>query len=205
MNSATNRFQYNFKRNVGPTSYHIRVCQPKSVSEWRDYYFSNVYPEEHLADLGRKLFVKISEVLVAEINEITEEDCIEYIKKLVIDRTFAGYITEIQTIYGQLEQILDREIKPAPDKWDRLYNVDFYIEIRGKYIGLQIKPAGDVSHIPQIFKERSLQEKTHAKFRETYGGRVFYIISVKDGKQKRIQNTEVLDEIREEIGRLTEL
>jgi hypothetical protein len=30
--------------------------------------------------------------------------------------------------------------EPAPDEWDRLYNVDFSIEVNGKYIGIQIKP-----------------------------------------------------------------
>jgi hypothetical protein len=34
-------------------------------------------------------------------------------------------MTEIKTIYGQLEYELGLKIEPAPDKWDRLYNVDF--------------------------------------------------------------------------------
>jgi hypothetical protein len=51
--------------------------------------------------------------------------------KLVIDRTFDGFITEIQTIYGQLQKILGVPVQPAPDEWDRLFNVDFYIKING--------------------------------------------------------------------------
>lgn len=140
LNSATNRFQLNFKRNVGATSEEIRKCEPKSLEEWRNYYFLNVRSEEHIIELGKKLYVKISEVLAAEIEEITEEDCINYIKQLVIDRTYDGYTTEIKTIYGQLQELLKVKIQPAPDEWDRLYNVDFFIEIKGKYIGLQIKP-----------------------------------------------------------------
>ena len=42
LNSAMNRFQLNFKRNVGPTSESIRQCAPKTVEEWREYYFKNV-------------------------------------------------------------------------------------------------------------------------------------------------------------------
>jgi len=129
-------------------------------------------------------------VICAEINEVTEADCISYIHNLVIDRTFDGYMTEINTVYGQLEQLLGVEIKPAPDEWDRLYNVDFYIEVNNKYIGLQIKPATGVSHIPQIYKERDLQSKTHEKFTAKYGGKVFYVISIKDGGKKRIYNTD---------------
>lgn len=52
------------------------------------------------------------------------------------------------------------KIEPAPDKWDRLFNVDFFIEIDGKYVWLQIKPVSGVSHTPQIFKERILQGET---------------------------------------------
>lgn len=199
LNSATNRFQLNFKRNVGPVSEEIRKCAPKTIKEWQDYYFKNVRPKEHLINLGKKLYIKITEVLVSEIDQITEEDCINYIFNLVINRTFDGYMTERKTIYEQLQDILKVKIEPAPDRWDRLFNVDFFIKINGKYIGLQIKPAGGVSHISQIFKERQLQEATHKKFTDKYGGKVFYVISIKEGGKKKIYNTEVIEEIKEEI------
>ncbi len=93
-------------------------------------------------------------------------------------------------------------IQPAPDEWDRLYNVDFSIKMGDNYIGLQIKPAGDVSHIPQKFKEHSIQEATHKKFTEKFGGKVFYVISIKEGGKKKIHNTEVISEIEAEIKRL---
>lgn len=202
LNSATNRFQLNFKRNVGPTSLNIRKCQPRNVQEWEEYYFDNVYPKEHLIELGKKLYVKITEVLVAEIDEITEQDCIDYILNLVINRTYDGYISEINTIYGQLQESLNIKIHPASDEWDRKDNVDFYIEVNNKYIGLQIKLAGDVSHIPQIYKEREIQKETHKKFKEKFGGKVFYIISITEGKKKRIHNMEVIDEIKNEINTL---
>ena len=100
LNSAMNRFQLNFKRNVGPTSESIRKCEPKTLEEWRKYYFSEVRTKEHIIELGKKLYIKITEVIQAEVEEISEEDCIDYILKLVIDRTFDGYMTEIKTIYG---------------------------------------------------------------------------------------------------------
>jgi hypothetical protein len=104
LNSAMNRFQLNFKRNVGPTSESIRKCSPRSIDEWRAYYFSNVKTKEHIIELGRKLYIKITEVIQAEVADITEEDCIDYLLQLVIDRTYEGYVTEIQTIYGQLQK-----------------------------------------------------------------------------------------------------
>lgn len=202
LNSAMNRFQLNFKRNVGAVSEEIRKCSPKTVKEWIDYYFKNVRSKEHIAELGRKLYIKITEVLIAEIEEVTEQDCIDYIFNVVIDRTFDGYMTEIKTIYGQLQEILGVKIESASDEWDRLFNVDFYIKINDKYIGLQIKPAGGVSHITQIFKEHQLQLQTHKKFTDKYGGKVFYIISVKTGDKKQIQNVEVIEEIKTEIEKL---
>jgi hypothetical protein len=205
LNSATNRFQLNFKRNVGAVSEEIRKCAPKNIEDWENYYFSKVRSREHIEELGRKLYVKITEVITAEVDRISEDDCMRYIFDLVINRTYDGYTTEIKSIYGQLEKELDRKIEPASDQWDRLFNVDFYIQVGNKYIGLQIKPAGGVSHIPQIFKEKTIQQETHKKFTEKFGGKVFYIISIKDGKKKIIHNKEVIQEIREEIRQLSSI
>jgi hypothetical protein len=116
LNSTMNRFQLNFKRNVGPTSESIRKCSPKNLNEWRDYYFKNVRSKEHIEELGRKLFTKITEVIRAEVAQVTEQDCIDYMFQLVIDRTFDGYTTEIQTIYGQLQNILSVKVEPALDE-----------------------------------------------------------------------------------------
>ena len=202
LNSAMNRFQLNFKRNVGPTSESIRKCSPKTLDEWREYYFNNVKPKEHIEDLGKKLYVKITEVIQSEVADVTEKDCIDYMMQLVIDRTFDGYMTEIQTIYGQLQYILDIPIQPAPDEWDRLFNVDFFIQIEEKFIGLQIKPVNSGIQLPEIFKEFNLQAETHKKFTEVFGGKVFYLFSAKVGEKKEIQNKEVIDEIKQEIIRL---
>jgi hypothetical protein len=169
LNSAMNRFQLNFKRNVGPTSESIRKCEPKNLEEWRDYYFKEVRPKDHIIELGKKLY---------------------------------RYWTEIKTIYGQLEQELGNIVEPAPDKWDRLYNVDFFIRIKENHIGLQIKPVNQGIQLSQIFKEKGLQEKTHAKFEKEFGGKVFYIFSSKPKGKKVIMNPEVIEEIRKEINRL---
>jgi len=201
LNSAINRWGLQKKRMVGAVSDEIRKCSPKTVKDWEEYYYKKVYSKEHLVEIGKKLYVKITEVLRAEIDDITEEDCINYVINLVIDRTFDGYITEKKTIYEQLQNILRVKIEPAPDEWDRLFNVDFFIKIKNKFIGLQIKPAG-YAFITQIINERKNQEATHKKFSKKYGGKVFYVISVKDGDKKKIYNTEVIEEIKQETERL---
>lgn len=79
LNSATNRFQFNYSRNVGKVSEQIRKCQPKKLEDWEEYYYKKVYSKEHLIELGKRLYTKITEVLRAEIDKITEQDCIDFI------------------------------------------------------------------------------------------------------------------------------
>jgi len=201
LNQANMRWGLTKKNKVGPVSELIRKYSPKSVRGWEEYYYSNVHSKEFLEELGKRLFIKITEVCQAEIERITEEDCINFITTLVIDRTYDGYQSEIQTIYGQLQQALGIKVEPAPDEWDRGYNVDFFIEVKNRYIGLQIKPAG-YAYLPQIINELEFQKRTHEKFTAKYGGKVFYVISVKEGKKKVIHNPSVIEEIRKEIERL---
>ncbi|RUM42483.1 MAG: MjaI family restriction endonuclease [Desulfurobacterium sp.] len=214
LNLATNRWGLNKKKSVGPVSQWIRECEPSTLREWERCYIKKLQeflgnkdislsPENYLEELGKKLYVKISEVIRAEIDEITEEDCINYIKQLVFNRTYEGYLTEIKTIYELLEKLLKVKIKPAPDDWDRLYNVDFYIEVNGKFIGLQIKPIS-YEQTPEVHKWKEWLSETHKKFKEKYGGKVFIIFSAKVDGRKEIVNREVVDRIREEIKRLKE-
>jgi len=204
LNQANMRWGLTKKNKVGPVSELIRKCSPNSLSEWEDYYYNNVYSKNHLEDLGKRLFIKISEVCRAEIENIIEGDCIVFIKNLVINRTYDGYQSEIQTIYGQLQEALGVKIEPAPDEWDRGYNVDFYIKIKEKFIGIQIKPAG-YAYITQIINELNFQKRTHQLFTKKYGGKVFYIISIAEDKRKVIYNPEIIDEIKAEIKALEDL
>ncbi len=101
LNYAMNRWQLNFKRNVGPTSDSIRICSPSSFDEWCDYYYSNVRSRQHLDDLGRTLYERITENLPEEnrfhpdlLNTITVQDCIDYMHMVVLRRTYDGYLKE---------------------------------------------------------------------------------------------------------------
>lgn len=101
LNYATNRWQLNFKKNVGPTSDSVRLCSPESLDEWKDYYYSNVRSKEHIDSLGRKLYEKINNELPSEkrfhpdlLSSISEADCIEYLHFLVINRVYNGYMKE---------------------------------------------------------------------------------------------------------------
>ncbi|MHC4618176.1 MAG: MjaI family restriction endonuclease [Planctomycetota bacterium] len=201
INQANMRWGLTRKKQVGPVAELIRKCAPKTVEEWESYYYQNAYTKEHLEKLGQKLYIKVSEVCHAEIESVTEADCIGFVVNLVINRTFDGYQSEIQTVYGRLQHELGVPVDPAPDEWDRGYNVDFVIRVDKHFIGLQIKPAG-YAYITQIIKELEFQKKTHQKFTEKLGGKVFYIISITEDKKKIIYNPEVIEEIKKEIERL---
>ena len=56
--------------------------------------------------------------------------------------------------------------------------------------------------LSQIFKEREIQKHTHEKFYKEFGGKVFYVFSVKDNGKKRIANEKIIEEIQQEIERL---
>ena len=138
LNYAMNRWALNKAHSVGPTSELIRKCAPKSFEVWENFYFENAVQKkkdglkinrEYLIDSGRKLYVKLTEVVHSELSGIQEKECIDYAYNLVLNRTYEGYLSEIDTIYGQLEEILKVKIRPAPDEWDRIYNVDFFIKI----------------------------------------------------------------------------
>jgi hypothetical protein len=187
---------------VGAVAEEIRKCEPVTLEDWQEYYFRNVYSPEHLEELGRKLYVKITEVIQAEVHSITEQDCIDYIRNLVIKRTFDGYQTEKTTVYQLLQKLLQVEIEPAPDKWDRLYNVDFFIQVGEAFIGLQIKPV-TFYNANEYYKWRDVQITSHQKFQEKFGGSIFTVISVKQGAEKAIANPEVIPKIQKEIQRLS--
>ena len=210
LNYGMNRWGLNKSASVGPTSDLIRNCSPKSFDDWEDYYFHNAtqkknngikITKQYLEELGRTLYIKLSEVVQNELESIQEEECIDYVYNLVLNRTYEGYLGEIQTIYGQLQKVLGVKIHPAPDEWDRLYNVDFFIEVDKKHIGLQIKPV-TFKHTIEDYKWREMQETSHKKFQQKFGGRVFIVFSIKSADKKIIKNVEIFDEIKDELKKL---
>ena len=47
-----------------------------------------------------------------------------------------------------------------------------------------------------------MQSKSHKKFKEKFGGNVYYVYSQKVNNVKEIANPDVIDDIRNEIERL---
>jgi len=214
LNYAMNRWGLNKAHSVGPTSELIRKCAPDTFSTWEQFYFENATQKkkngvritrEYIQGLGEKLYIKLSEVVHSELDSIQEEECFDYAYNLILNRTYEGYRSEIDTIYGQLQSILSVAIEPAKDEWDRTYNVDFCIKVKEKFIGLQIKPIASGQALNQ-YQWIEMHRINHQRFENDFGGKVFFIYSVKStGKKKKISNTEVIEEIADEINRLKNL
>ncbi|KAF0151815.1 MAG: hypothetical protein FD143_1600 [Ignavibacteria bacterium] len=211
LNYAMGRWGLNKASSVGPTSELIRKCAPVAFEEWEQFYFDNATQKkksgeritlDYIRGLGEKLYMKLTEVVHSELGSIQEEECIDYAYNLVLNRTYEGYKSEIDTIYGQLQSILSIKIEPAPDQWDRVYNVDFFIKVNNIFLGLQIKPISSGQALNQ-YQWIEMHRMNHERFQRDFGGKVFFVYSVKSsGKKKKIFNTEVIDEIATELERI---
>ena len=212
LNYGMNRWGLNKAHSVGPTSELIRACAPNSFEDWEIFYFNTAKQKkkngsritrEYIIGLGQTLYIKLSEVVRNELGSINEEECIDYAYNLVLNRTYEGYRSEIDTIYGQLESILEVKIEPAPDNWDRTFGIDFFIKVSNSFIGLQVKPISTGKSLND-YQWIEMHAKSHAKFQAKFGGKVFFIFSVKGANdKKRVFNMEVIEEIQAEIKRLS--
>jgi hypothetical protein len=52
------------------------------------------------------------------------------------------------------------------------------------------------------YQWENMHKQNHAKFEKKNGGRVFFIYSQKSGKKGKIDNPEVIEDIKKEIERL---
>lgn len=212
LNYGLNRWGLNKAHSVGALSELIRFCAPNEFKEWEEFYFTEgkqkkknglKITREYITSLGQTLYIKLSEVVQNELASITEEECIEYAYNLVLRRTYDGYRTEIETIYGQLEGAIGRKIEPAPDNWDRTYSVDFYIKVGEKYIGIQIKPIASGQALNQ-YQWVEMHKVNHDKFEKEFGGKVFFVYSTKStAGKKKIYNIDVIEQIIAEFKRLS--
>jgi hypothetical protein len=211
LNYVVNRWALNKAHSVDKVANLIRDCAPKSLKQWKEYYFSNAKQnkkngikinEEYITNLGKKAYFELINSVKPEIERITEKEFVDYMHNLVIERTYNGYIDEIGVIYGKLEKILNIKIERASDEWDRKYNVDYYIKIKNKYIGLQVKPIASGKSINDYQWEK-MHSDAHSKFTQTFGGKVFFIYSKGKKDDKEIANSEIIEEIKKEIKLLS--
>lgn len=212
LNYATQTYQLSRPNKVGTVMALIRECQPKTIEDWENWYFANAKTDgktptkitkESLEELGERLFVKIKEIVIPEwteaFNQLTLQDCIDYIHNLTINRTFDGFIREKSVIEDNLAKAFPNvKFVESDPQLDHAGDIDYLGWVGDKAFGIQIKPVTAKAN----FGNYSATERMKASFedfRKKFGGQVFIVFSVDD----KIKNEDVTDLIATEINRLT--
>jgi hypothetical protein len=211
LNYACQTYQLSRPNKVGAVMSLIRECQPKTIEEWEKWYFEKAHTDgkssikvtkKALEELGERLYVKIKEIVIPEwqeaFNQLTLQDCIDYIYNLTINRTFDGFLREKSVVTDNLARRFS-EVKfvESDPELDHAGDIDYLGYVGKKAFGIQIKPVTAKAN----FGNYSPSERMKASFRDfeqKYGGKVFIIFSIDD----EIINMEVLKEIEAEISRL---
>lgn len=213
LNYACQTYQLSRPNKVGTVMALIRECQPKTIEQWERWYFENAITDgkipskitkESLEELGERLYVKIKEIVIPEwteaFNQLTLQDCVEYIFNLTINRTFDGFLREKSVIEDNLAKsfplIKFEESDPA---LDHAGDIDYLGWVGQKAFGIQIKPVTAKAN----FGNYSATERMKASFSDftnNFGGQVFVVFSIDD----KIKNEEVVNQIAIEIKRLSE-
>lgn len=214
LNYATQTFQLSRPNKVGTVMALIRACQPATYNEWVDYYFEHAFTDskdpvkitpETLRELGERLFVKITEIVIPEWTEafrsLTLDDCLDYISNLTLNRTYDGFIREKSVIFDHLVPNFNAvRFEESDPELDHAGDIDYLGWIGEKAFGIQIKPITSQSN----FGNYSVSERMSNSFKDfehKFGGKVFVIYSVKN----EIANISVLEQIQVEIERLSKL
>jgi hypothetical protein len=214
LNYACQTYQLTRPNKVGAVMALIRECQPKSFEEWEKYYFEKAATDgklpikitnETLKELGERLYVKIKEIVIPEwtlaFNQLTKQDCIDYILNLTINRTYDGFIREKSVVTDNLAKLFPQvRFEESDPELDHAGDIDYLGWVGTKAFGIQIKPITAKAS----FGNYSPSERMKASFDEftgKYGGKVFIAFSVDD----KISNEEVIKQIADEIKRLHKL
>lgn len=212
LNYATQTYQLSRPNKVGTVMALIRECQPATFDEWVEYYFMHAFTNskepvkitpDTLKELGERLYVKITEIVIPEWTEafqsLTLDDCIDYISNLTLNRTYDGFVREKSVIYEYLApKFTSVKFEESDPELDHAGDIDFLGWVGDKAFGIQIKPITSKSN----FGNYSASERMSNSFKDfeiEFGGKVLIIYSVKN----EIANLAVIDEMQEEIERLT--
>lgn len=211
LNYACQTYQLSRPNKVGAVMALIRECQPKTIKEWEDWYFKKAQTEgkepvkitkEIIKELGERLYVKITEIVIPEwqeaFNQLTLQDCIDYIHNLTINRTFDGFLREKLVVTEGLEKRFPLvKFDESDPQLDHAGDIDYIGWVGEKAFGIQIKPVTSKAN----FGNYSASERMKASFNgftDKYKGKVYVIYSL-DGE---VGNKEVYEDIEKEVKRL---
>jgi len=174
LNYACQTYQLSRPNKVGAVMSLIRECQPETIREWEQWYFQKAFTEskspikitpEILTELGRRLYEKITEVVIPEwqiaFNQLSLQDCEDYIYNLIINRTYDGFIREKSVVNDGLSKYFP-EVKfiESDNDLDHTGDIDYLGFVGEKAFGIQIKPMTAKAN----FGNYSVSERMKANF-----------------------------------------
>jgi hypothetical protein len=215
LNYASSTYQLTRPNKVDAVMSLIRECQPNALEEWEQFYFEKAYTKnkekikitkEILEELGERLYAKITEVVIPEwtaaFNDLTLQDCKDYIYEVTIVRTYDGFLLEKSVINDGLSKIFPEvEFEESEAELDHAGDIDYIGKVGNKAFGIQIKPITANANFGN-YKITERMSSSFKNFEKKYGGKVFVIFSTRTGDKKVIKNKEVIEEIKQEIIRL---
>lgn len=214
LNYACQTYQLSRPNKVGTVMALIRECQPKSIAEWEKWYFDKAYTDgknpvkitkEVLRELGERLYVKITEIVIPEWQEafknLSLQDCMDYIRNLTVERTYDGFIREKSVVTDNIAQKFPevKFVESAPEL-DHAGDIDYLGYVGDKVFGIQIKPVTAKANFGNYSATERMKASFH-DFETKYGGKVFVVFTVDD----EIKNADVIEAIKTEINRLKKL
>lgn len=208
LNYTAQRYGLTRPNKVGSVMELIRKCQPKTIQDWENFYWENAYTKkadsekvdkELIEELGKRLYEKIHAVVIPEwtkaFEEISEDDCIDYIVDVTIRRTYNGFYREKSVVFDNLaKEFPELTFEESDANLDHAGDIDYIAKStkNNKIIGIQIKPiTSNIAFSGYSVSER--MKKNFASFEEQYQGKAFVVFSEKE----KIMNKEVIEEIRE--------
>jgi len=211
LNYTCQTYQLTRPNKVGAVMALIRECQPKSFEEWQKWYFKNAntvgkvpnkITKKILEELGERLYAKIKTIVIPQwleaFNQLTSQDCVDYIFNLTINRTYDGFIREKSVIEDNLAKVFpDIKFEESDPQLDHAGDIDYLGWVGKKALGIQIKPVNAKAN----FGNYSATERMKASFKDftkKFGGKIFIIFSIND----KIENKDVIGQITKEIKRL---
>ena len=214
LNYVNRRWGLTKTSKVGEVMALIRECQPTSFKEWEEWYFKNAYTKtkapvkmtkEILKELGERLYAKLKEIVIPEITNaiknLTLEDCLEYIYQLTICRTYDGFLEEKSVVNDVLaKKFPSVKFDESNPQLDHAGDIDYVGKVGDKAFGIQIKPVTVAANLGNYDITARMQQ-SFRDFEEQYGGKVFVVLSI-DGE---IANKEVIEQIEQEINRLSKI
>lgn len=212
LNYTSQTYQLTRPAKVGAVMSLIRECQPATIEEWKDWFFEHVstaakqptrVTEDSLRELGERLYEKIVEVVIPEwtmaFQQVTKQDCIDYVYNLTINRTYDGYLREKSVVFDELaDRFPFVRFEESDAELDHAGDIDFLGHVGERAFGLQIKPVTAKANFGN-YSPSDRMRASFSEFTQHFGGKVFIIYSLGG----EVANEDVVELIEAEVGRLS--